>query len=223
MRRRRRPRPARARARPRCRRRRRPRSSSRRRRRFPGIAHTNSRPPRLGGAGAMEADGERRAAAGERAGPSSTCADASSPPSLRARPRIALVGGEQVGAEPDRGHRELLLARPGEHLHELLHRFRGSRAGAQARPCRASCTSRAARLPGGSPQPLLDQAAAPSRRRPAPIVRTRSPGRASDATNAAAAAELRRPADAHARPRPRRAGRRRACRVTPAMGSSRAG
>ncbi len=138
----------------------------------------------VGSAGAVEADGERRTAAGgEQA-------------ILRMRGRelaaelehealVALVGGEEIRSEPDRGDRKLLLARPGQHLHELVHGAwipepASGPTGAKGRVLRERHTflkvHRSCSSMSGSAESTS----------PAPIVSTRSPGRANEATSAAA-------------------------------------
>src|SRR6185369_8903441 len=73
----------------------------------------------LGGPGTMQADGERRSCAGGE----EAILDLRGrelPAELEDEARIALVCGKQIGTEPDRGDGQILLARPGKHLHELL-------------------------------------------------------------------------------------------------------
>ena len=172
-------------------------------------------PAEPGGARAVEADGVRRAAARDeqlaldvappRARRRASARAPSTPSSATSRfePSPTAATGRPRSPRPARAPPRARRASPAA---------RTQRAGPPVPSVvkRESATSSSifTRAPRGAAAPRASTS-------PAPIVSTRSPGRARPREEARAVLERRRPADAHPRPRARRARRRRACRVTP--------
>ena len=93
----------------------------------------------LGRAGAMEADGERGAAAGDEQ-PVGGLRAGELARQLDDEPGEAVVGDEQVRAEPDDGDRQAFRLGPGEAGAQLLDRLRQVEPACRRRRCRASCS-----------------------------------------------------------------------------------
>ena len=109
--------------------------------------------PEAGGAGAMEAHGIRRAAAGDEHRPAHLDRRqlVLEPDDERVHPG---VGREQVGAEPDRPHVQPPLGRPRQRLFELGSACGAGRAPGRARRSRPSSSARAGCPPRSSRAPL---------------------------------------------------------------------